>query len=159
MLHLLRSRLGCGRIRPNARAGGRDKSLVYVVRKLGDLNEKVVPFFESHPLLSEKQSEFVVFASIVRAMSSKKHLTEEGFHQLLLRAVAMNGGGRYRREDWLSKILRGHTPDTELSVKIWSDPHGDMGSQAESKRPGRRDRQLKLNLGGNRSVGPYPPRA
>src|SRR5919106_6173361 len=24
------------------------------------------------------------------------------------------------------------------SVKIWSDPHGDMGSQAEQKRPGRR---------------------
>jgi hypothetical protein len=29
-------------------------------------------------------------------------------------------------------------PDTEESVKIWSDPHGDMGSQAEQKRPGRR---------------------
>src|SRR5918998_1053642 len=27
----------------------------------------------------------------------------------------------------------GHQP-----VKRWSDPHGDMGSQAEQKRPGRR---------------------
>jgi hypothetical protein len=30
-----------------------------------------------------------------------------------------------------SRILRGHTPDTERSVKIWSDPRGDTGSQAD----------------------------
>ena len=44
ILELLRARLGCGRIRPNARAGGRDKSLVYVVRNRDDLLTKVVPF-------------------------------------------------------------------------------------------------------------------
>ena len=81
-------------------------------------------------------------------------------------AVQMNGGGRYRKRDWLSRILRGHTPDTQVDlqpidyrVKIWSDPHGDMGSQAEPKRPGHRVAAIQLQLGGNRSVGPYPPRA
>src|SRR5215217_2348724 len=41
------------------------------------------------------------------------------------------------------------------SVKRWSDPHGDMGSQAEQKRPGRR--VATRPPGGNRRVGPYPP--
>jgi hypothetical protein len=44
----------------------------------------------------------------------------------------------------------GHQP-----VKRWSDPHGDMGSQAEQKRPGRR--VATRPPGGNRRVGPYPP--
>jgi hypothetical protein len=38
-----------------------------------------------------------------------------------------------------NRILRGHMPDMDQeSMKIWSDPHGDVGSQAEQKRPGRR---------------------
>src|SRR3712207_3479138 len=41
-------------------------------------------------------------------------------------------------------------------VKIWSDLHGDMQSQAEQKRPGPRSSK---KIGGNKCVGPYPPRA
>jgi hypothetical protein len=38
----------------------------------------------------------------------------------------------------------------ELKVKIWSDLHGDMQSQAEMSWP-------PADLaGGNRNVGPYP---
>ena len=68
ILHLLQAHLGCGYVKPNARRGGRDHCLVFVVRKRTDLLEKVIPFFESHPILSEKRLEFETFASIVRAM-------------------------------------------------------------------------------------------
>jgi len=57
----------------------------------------VIPFFEAQPLLSSKQQEFVVFASIVRAMEVGEHLQDSGFDALRSRALAMNGGGRYRR--------------------------------------------------------------
>jgi hypothetical protein len=112
ILELLRARLGCGRIRPNARAGGRDRSLVYVVRNRNDLLMRVIPFFRAHPILSEKRLEFETFAVIVTAMENREHLSAEGFHRLLALAVNMNGGGRYRRLDWSSRILRGHTPNT-----------------------------------------------
>jgi hypothetical protein len=115
ILKLLRARLGCGRIRPNARAGGRDRSLVYVVRNRDDLLTKVIPFFRAHPILSEKRLEFETFAVIVTAMENREHLSPEGFHRLLDLAVNMNGGGRYRRLDWSSRILRGHTPNTGIS--------------------------------------------
>jgi hypothetical protein len=113
ILLLLKSRLGCGRIRPNARPGGSDTSLVFVVRKREDLLRRVIPFFESNPILSEKHHEFESFARIVRAMARGEHLTQSGFHRLLEQAVQMNGGGRYRRKQWSSRILRGHTPDTD----------------------------------------------
>jgi LAGLIDADG endonuclease len=112
ILKLLQARLGCGRIRPNARAGGRDRSLVYVVRRREDLRDKVIPFFRANPILSEKRLEFETFAAIVAAMENREHLTAEGFQRLLDLAVTMNGGGRYRRLDWSSRILRGHTPNT-----------------------------------------------
>ena len=115
VLRLLQARLGCGRIQANARSGGRDRSLVYVVRNRADLTRNVIPFFERHPILSEKSLEFETFAEIVRAMERGEHLGHEGFERLLASAVQMNGGGRYRRTDWSSRILRGHTPDTSES--------------------------------------------
>ena len=114
VLLLLQARLGCGRIRPNARSGGRDKSLVFVVRNRKDLTEKVIPFFTRHPILSEKRFEFETFAAIVQAMALGEHRAEDGFRRLLGLALRMNGNGRYRREDWSSRILRGHTPNTVI---------------------------------------------
>jgi hypothetical protein len=111
VLRLLQTHLGCGRIQANARSGGRDRSLVYVVRRRVDLIRNVIPFFERHPILSEKRLEFETFAEIVRAMERGKHLRQEGFERLLALAIQMNGDGRYRRTDWSSRILRGHTPD------------------------------------------------
>jgi hypothetical protein len=114
ILRLLQAHLGCGYIKRNAAAGGKDQSLVFVVRRRDDLLGKVIPFFDAHPLLSEKKLEFDAFAFIVRSMNRKEHLTEDGFRRLLTRAVLMNGNGKYRREDWSSRILRGHMPDTDL---------------------------------------------
>ena len=111
VLRLLQTHLGCGRIQANARSGGRDRSLVYVVRRRVDLIRNVIPFFERHPILSEKRLEFETFAEIVRAMERGEHLEQEGFERLLALAIQMNGDGRYRRTDWSSRILRGHTPD------------------------------------------------
>jgi hypothetical protein len=39
------------------------------------------------------------------------------------------------------------------TVKIWSDLHGDMQSQAEMPWPTTRRSRL---VGGNKNVGPYP---
>jgi hypothetical protein len=113
VLDLIAGRLGCGRIVENHR-GSRDTSLVFVVRNRRDLLEKVVPFFETQPLLSSKQREFLTFARIVRAMVRKEHLSSEGFRSLRDLALTMNGGGRYRRAHRMqaSRILRDHTPDS-----------------------------------------------
>jgi hypothetical protein len=88
VLHLLQAHLGCGYIKANAKRGSRDQCLVLVVRKRTDL--------------------------IVRRMERREHLFEEGFFRLLNDAVLMNGGGKYRKEDWSRRILRGHMPNTDL---------------------------------------------
>jgi len=112
VLDLIKLRFDCGRIQDNHR-GTKDSSLVFVVRNRMDLLTKVIPFFESQPLLSSKQEEFLVFATIVRAMAARRHLSEEGFRSLREHALQMNGGGRYRRVHRVeaSGILRDHMPN------------------------------------------------
>ena len=137
VLDLILNRFGCGTIRENHR-GSADTSLVYVVRKRSDLLTQVIPFFEAQPLLSSKQQEFVVFARIVRAMANGEHLAAEGFGALRDLALTMNGGGKYRRvhrrsDPESSETIRRTSPET--AVKIWSDLHGDMQSQAEMPWP------------------------
>ena len=97
VLELIRTRLGCGRIRSNSK---RDRALVLVVRNRGDLLERVIPFFERNPMLSTKHADFEKFAAIVRELALGNHRTDAGFHRLLQAALSMNGGGRYRKVRW-----------------------------------------------------------
>jgi hypothetical protein len=136
VLDLLRQRFGCGRIVENHR-GSSDTSLVFVVRKREDLLKRVIPFFETQPLLSSKQADFLIFAQIIRAMSEGEHLTDTGFATLLGLALSMNGGGRYRRKyeaGAVSRILRDHTPNAA------GDRGEDMVRPAwRHAEPGRND--------------------
>lgn len=97
VLELIKTRLGCGYIRPNGR---RDRALVYVVRDRRALLESVIPFFERNPLRSTKQTDVDTFAHIVRAMAAGEHLAEAGFARLLELALSMNGCGRSRKVRW-----------------------------------------------------------
>jgi hypothetical protein len=126
VLDLIRARLGCGRIRQNHRAS-RDTSLVYVVRGRNDLLNKIIPFFETQPLLSSKQQDFEAFAMIVRAMSKGEHLLEEGFERLRSIAVSMNGGGKYRRVH----VMRSPEP----SETIRRTPASSKGDGEDMVRP------------------------
>jgi hypothetical protein len=156
VLDLLQRRLGCGRIVDNHR-GSPDTSLVFVVRRRKDLLERVIPFFETQPLLSSKQVDFLVFARIVRAMNAGEHLTETGLATLLGLALSMNGAGRYRRvyeAGSVLRILRDHTPNTA----------GDRGEEMvrpawRHAEPGRNDLAPRVGIWPARrqqSVGPYP---
>jgi hypothetical protein len=109
VLEVIRTRLGCGRIRPNSR---RDRAVVLVVRDRKALLERVIPFFERSPLLSAKQADFQTFARIVRAMALGQHLTDSGFAELLELALSMNGGGRYRKVGWRELVAPPESSET-----------------------------------------------
>jgi hypothetical protein len=101
VLRILRKTLGCGYIKPNHPGMSKDKTDVFVVRNREDLLNKVIPFFESNPLLSPKQKDFEKFSLVVKAMDDGKHLETNGFLVLLRIAFSMNGNGRYRKFDIL----------------------------------------------------------
>ena len=88
----MREYFGCGFIRPDRS----DRTIKYEVRSLPELTQKILPHFESHPMLSKKQDDFIKFAEICRKMSIKAHLTEEGFREIAKISEDMNASGKKR---------------------------------------------------------------
>jgi LAGLIDADG DNA endonuclease family protein len=121
---------GCGRIRAK---GPGSAVLTFAVDGLTALEEHIVPFFEAHPLVV-KHDDFFRFALIVRSMRRREHLTAKGFEQNVRLAYAMNAAGKQRARS-IDEILLGSSETARQArsnaVKIQSDPHGDMRSQAE----------------------------
>ena len=85
LLYRLRTFFGCGVVRKN-----RQDRYCLRIRKLENLLNVVVPFFERHPLKSKKNVDFKKFAYVVKLMSEGKHLTVEGFNEISKIASQIN---------------------------------------------------------------------
>src|SRR6266436_8174949 len=87
LLHALKDFFGCGVVRTNH--GDR---MAYRVRGLDHLNERIVPFFEKHPLKSKKRVDFARFRKILHLIKQGKHLKAEGIQEIREIASVMNTG-------------------------------------------------------------------
>jgi hypothetical protein len=137
LLEALTGFFGCGTVRGKGAGGTVD---VFVVSRLGDLCDIVVPFFEQHPLVV-KQADFQRFAVIVRGRRRKEHLADEGFERIVRLAYGMNANGKQRGRS-LEDVLEGSSETVRqarggltTATMRQSDPHGDMGSWAEMTQP------------------------
>ena len=87
VLHALKAFFGCGVVRSNH--GDR---MAYRVRSKEHLLQIIVPFFEKHPLKSQKRLDFEVFRKIVLMMEKGDHLSIEGVEKIRQLASGMNRG-------------------------------------------------------------------
>ena len=99
LLHALKSFFGCGVVRVNH--GDR---LAYRVRGIEHLMQNIIPFFEAHPLKSNKRLDFEMFRDILRMISKGEHLNIEGIGRIRIVAKKMNRG-RPRESPALSETL------------------------------------------------------
>ena len=91
---LLRSVFGVGTVR-----GRRDGVFYYEVTRPAALEEAVFPFFETFPLRTPKVNDLAVFRQITSLVRSGRHLTPDGFEEILTLRAPMNRGGKRRRGD------------------------------------------------------------
>ena len=87
LLHALKKFFGCGVVRTN-----HGDQMAYRVRGLDHLAERIVPFFEKHPLKSKKRVDFARFRKILHLMNQGKHLQTEGISEIREIASVMNTG-------------------------------------------------------------------
>ncbi len=87
LLYALKKFFGCGVVRNN-----RDDRMAYRVRSLDHLDERIVPFFEQHPLKSKKRIDFLKFRKILQLMKKGEHLKPEGIERIRAIASTMNTG-------------------------------------------------------------------
>jgi len=107
-LEQIKSYFGCGYIKHNHRQNIQDDTLVFVVRNRLDLENKIIPFFDQYPLLSNKQKTFLTFKKIVKMLSAGKHSNKTGAKYIIKLAYSMNKQGTYRKvsQDKLLDILK-----------------------------------------------------
>jgi hypothetical protein len=105
VLHAIQAHFGCGSIRPDRS----DRTLKWETRRLEDLLDRVVPHFESYPLLSGKRLDFERFAAVCRLMAAGAHRSRSGLIGIVELARAMNPSGRrrYDAEAILASLRQG----------------------------------------------------
>jgi hypothetical protein len=87
LLHALKQFFGCGVVRRN-----HAERMAYRVRSPDHLNEKIIPFFEEHPLKSKKRVDFSKFRRVLQLMSKRGHLASAGIEEIRAIAKTMNTG-------------------------------------------------------------------
>jgi hypothetical protein len=87
LLHDLQEFFRCGVVRTNH--GDR---WAFRVRGKRDLLERIVPFFERHPLRSVKRQDFETFRTVLQLMKAGEHLTPKGVENVRRLAERMNRG-------------------------------------------------------------------
>ena len=91
---LLKSVFGIG----TTRARG-DGVWYFEITKPAELEVRVFPFFERFPLRLAKCRDLEVFRPITAMVQSGRHLSVEGFIEVLALRAPMNRGGKRRRTD------------------------------------------------------------
>ena len=87
LLYALKQFFGCGVVRQNH--GDR---MAYRVRSVEHLQERVIPFFEKHPLKTKKHLDFIKFRKVLMMMQRNEHLTPDGIDKIRQIASEMNRG-------------------------------------------------------------------
>jgi hypothetical protein len=96
-LELLIEVFGCGSIIENHRKDNhRDVMLRFSVKRRSDLLDRVLPFFEAHPLRTAKQLDFEKFSTVLHSMQAGDHLTEPGLRAIAQITETMNRKQRSR---------------------------------------------------------------
>jgi hypothetical protein len=91
---LLRSVFGVGTVRARG-----DGVWYFEVTKPKELEARVFPFFERFTLRGCKSGDLAVFRRIAAMVQSGRHLSVEGFIEILALRAPMNRGGKRRRTD------------------------------------------------------------
>jgi hypothetical protein len=91
VLHRMKRFFGCGQVGRNDRHDNHREAMHrFTVRSLGDLEVRIIPFFEEHPLLTAKAVDFRKFAQVIRMMRLGVHLQVGGLAQIAAIAETMN---------------------------------------------------------------------
>ena len=110
---------GCGKIVEQVRSGSHRQSLLrFSVKDRRSLSDRIVPFFEEHPLITAKAHDFRWFAQVLAMMRLGSHLTEVGLRDIAVMTQQMN---RKQQSRYLesSEAIR-QLPRFDGEVKIWS---------------------------------------
>lgn len=76
LMQAVASYFGCGKVNQDSKAA------YFVVQRLTDIKDIIIPFFDKYPLLGVKVNDYADFKSVANLMVGKAHLTKEGLETI-----------------------------------------------------------------------------
>lgn len=137
-LESIRKFLGCGKIYEKSPNKSNVLTLTVYGRRM--ILEKIIPFLDAHPVLSNKRHDYAKFRDIIMRLTNKEHHTLEGFQTIVRIAFSMNAQGRQRKYE-LEKVLASSSETARQAsrmqdeIKIQSELSSDVESCAETTQP------------------------
>ena len=92
VVELVSKYFGCGATRPDRS----DRTIKWETRRLSDIAQVVLPHFLDYPLLSDKQQDVELLATISRRMLAGDHRTRNGLLEIAMLSNLMNPSGLRR---------------------------------------------------------------
>lgn len=74
------------------RIDSKNNKVCYRVHKIDDINKIIIPHFENYPLVTNKQSDFVLWKDIVKLINKDKHKNKNGIAEILNIRASLNLG-------------------------------------------------------------------
>lgn len=74
------------------RIDNKNNKICYRVHKISDINKIIIPHFENYPLITNKQSDFVLWKDIVKLINKDKHKDKNGIVEIINIRASLNLG-------------------------------------------------------------------
>ena len=102
LLYALKTFFGAGVVRIN-----HDDRYELRIRSLDHLNKIILPFFDKHPLITQKQFDFIKFKRIIGLMNKNMHLNKNGLLKIIDLASLMNRQDKQKALQIKNEIISG----------------------------------------------------
>ena len=93
-------------------------SVSYKVRNLNDILKVIIPHFNKYPLITQKQSDFIIWKNIVNLISKGEYLNKEGLTQIIKLKASLNNGLPDKLKILLPNIIKVEKPKINLPIHI-----------------------------------------
>lgn len=103
-----------------------NKDLIYyAVNDIKDILNIIIPHFDKYPLITQKQSDFLIWKEIILLINNKEHLNSKGLNKILSLRASLNKGLSKKLKESFPTIIEATKLRTNLSNFI--DPNWIAG--------------------------------
>jgi LAGLIDADG endonuclease len=68
--------------------------------------ETIIPHFDKYPLISQKQSDYIIFKNIIELMDKGEHLNQDGLTKIVNLKASLNSGIPENLKKYFPKVIK-----------------------------------------------------
>jgi LAGLIDADG endonuclease len=88
------------------------------VRSLDEITKIIIPHFENYPLITKKQSDFLLFKEIAKLMDKGEHLTKDGLIKIISIKASLNKGLSDNLKLYFPNVIGIERSNIDLPINI-----------------------------------------